>query len=198
MEPLKVATRENTSPGIVPSLMSLAVPIDRVKPDPRNPRRGDVDAVARSYARFGQRKPIVARKTGGSSRAPTGVVVAGNHQLLAAIQLGWAQIAVVWVDEDEKVSAAYGLADNRTSDLAVYDDNALAELLAELDPELLTAASWEAPDIESILQPPGGSTDPQLSGVTYAVMIKCSTEADQAALLDRMRHEGFDAMPLMV
>ncbi len=46
---------------IVPDLQRLAFPVERLTPLPGNPRQGDVQAVARSYATFGQRKPIVAR-----------------------------------------------------------------------------------------------------------------------------------------
>ena len=53
-------------PKIDPQLAGLVVPITQVKPLEGNPRRGDVEAIKASYARFGQRKPIVARK--GSQR----------------------------------------------------------------------------------------------------------------------------------
>jgi hypothetical protein len=77
---------------IVPDLTRLALPVDRLTPLPENPRQGDVEAVARSYATFGQRKPIVARREGDG-----GIVTAGNQQLTAARRLGWTHIAVVWV-----------------------------------------------------------------------------------------------------
>lgn len=64
---------------ITRDLGRLTFPVDRLTPLPGNPRHGDVDAVARSYATFGQRKPIVARREGEG-----GIVIAGNHQLAAA------------------------------------------------------------------------------------------------------------------
>jgi hypothetical protein len=121
--------------NIAEALLGLAVPLDRLEPLPGNPRLGDVEAVMRSYERFGQRKPIVVRKTGGTAKAPRGQVIAGNHQLEAARRLGWKRIAVVWVDEDRATALAYSLADNRTSDVAGYDDAALAALLRELGEE---------------------------------------------------------------
>lgn len=78
-------------------LAPLAVPLDTLETLPGNPRRGDVAAVVRSSAEFGQRKPIVARRH--ASGTAGGVVIAGNHQLAAARELGWDEIAVVWVDE---------------------------------------------------------------------------------------------------
>lgn len=119
-------------------LRGLAHPIDDLNLLPGNPRRGNVEAVARSLEAFGQRKPVVARR---SDR----VVIAGNHTLQAAQSLGWSEIAVVWVDDDETMSKAFALADNRTAELGDYDQQALADLIQDVgsvDPELLVASGW--------------------------------------------------------
>jgi DNA modification methylase len=130
---------------IAEDLKALAVPIKKLKPLPGNPRRGDVEAVRRSYERFGQRKPIVAQRDG--------TVIAGNHQLKAAQLLGWSEMAVVWVDDDEQTAKAFALADNRTADLGHYDNEALAELLADVavDPELLLATGYTEADLEALI-----------------------------------------------
>lgn len=131
--------------NILSSLAALTVPVTNLEHLQKNPRRGDVAAVARSYKRFGQRKPIVARRTGENEDGPTGTVLAGNHQLAAAISLGWDSIAVVFVDDDEATAQAYALADNRTAELGGFDEVLLAEVLSELeaaDASLLEAASY--------------------------------------------------------
>lgn len=131
---------------IAADLLPLAVDISELELFPGNPRQGAVDAIARSLNAFEQRKPIVATRAG--------VVVAGNHTLLAARQLGWDQIAVVWVDDDETTANAYNLADNRTADLGTYDTTALAELIRSVqdaDAELLTAISYDAGDLDDFL-----------------------------------------------
>lgn len=130
---------------IAPDLRPLAQPIDTLSLLPGNPRRGDIEAVARSYERFGQRKPIVARRDG--------TVIAGNHQLQAARSLGWTEIAVVFVDDDDITAQAYALADNRTADLGTYDNDALATMLAEvaLDPELLVDTGYSMEQVDAIL-----------------------------------------------
>jgi ParB-like chromosome segregation protein Spo0J len=127
-------------------LKPLATPIKELKPLPGNPRKGDVEAVRRSYERFGQRKPIVAHRDG--------TVIAGNHQLKAAQLLGWSELAVVWVDDDEQTAKAFALADNRTSDLGHYDNDLLADLLADVavDPELLLATGYTDADLEALMQ----------------------------------------------
>jgi site-specific DNA-methyltransferase (adenine-specific) len=128
-------------------LLQLACPISQLNLLPGNPRRGDVDAVKASLERFGQRKPIVVRK---SDR----VVIAGNHTLQAAQALGWTEIAVVWVDDDDAMSKAFALADNRTAELGDYDEEALAALIGEvgaLDPELLEATGWDSKSVSDLL-----------------------------------------------
>jgi len=140
------------APRIADDLLALARPIDTLKPLPGNPRKGDIDAVARSYARFGQRKPIVA--------LPDGTVIAGNHQLAAALRLGWTEIAVVIVDDDEQTARAFALADNRTSDLGTYDATLLADLITQVaaDPDLLAATSCDLDQmLASIKETPTGA-----------------------------------------
>lgn len=131
---------------ITEGLRPLVVPIGDLHPDPRNPRRGNVAAIAASLRRFGQRKPVVARRDG--------TVIAGNHLLAAALELGWTELAVVYVDDNDTMATAYGLADNHTADLGTYDDQTLAELLAELrdaDADLLAATAWTDDDLEALL-----------------------------------------------
>jgi hypothetical protein len=142
-----------TTQRIAPELNALAIPLERLDSLPGNPRKGDVDAVARSYSTFGQRKPIVARRNG-----DRGIVIAGNHQLAAARQLGWSEIAVVWTDDDDETAAAFALADNRTAELGGYDDEALAAMISSVeDAELLAATGWSEDAIEELM----ASLDPE-------------------------------------
>jgi hypothetical protein len=134
---------------IVEGLRDLAVPIDSVRPLERNPRRGNVEAIKKSLARFGQRRPIVVR-------AATREVTAGNHLLLAAIELGWTEVAAIVVDDDEQTAIAWSLADNRTHDLGDYDDAELDALLLEVadnDIGLVEAAGFDVDQILATLPP---------------------------------------------
>jgi hypothetical protein len=106
------------------ALRRYLVPVEELRPHPRNPRRGDTDAIVESLRRFGQQRPVVI--------AATGHVVAGNHTLAAAARLGWTHIAAVRSDLlDEQEIERYLVADNRTSDLAGYDNAELRALLEE-------------------------------------------------------------------
>lgn len=131
--------------NIHPSLISLTIDIDKLTFLEGNPRKGDIEAVAKSYKQFGQRKPIVATKEY--------VVIAGNHQLAAARQLGWDKIAVVITDDDELTAKAFALADNRTAELGSYDDDLLADLLSEVSsvPELMDSTGFSEDDLFDLI-----------------------------------------------
>ena len=128
---------------IADSLAGLRVPMSELKLLKNNPRKGNVEAVVRSYQTFGQLKPIVARKQ-------TGEIIAGNHQYEAAKQLGWTELAVVWVDVDDKTARAFAVADNRTGELAEWDVNALISSLEDLDSTLFAAAGFSIDELDDL------------------------------------------------
>lgn len=105
-----------------------AVKIDTLTQDPKNARKHserNLTAIKESLSRFGQRKPIVVRGL---------KVLAGNGTLQAAKALGWTEIQVAEApdDWDEDTAKAYALADNRTAELAEWDEVVLAQQLLEL------------------------------------------------------------------
>lgn len=141
---------------IAEPLAALAVPIEQLRILDGNPRRGDVTAIARSLRRFGQRKPVVARRSDGA-------VIAGNHTVMAAQELGWSELAAVLVGDDEATAKAYALADNRTSTLGSFDEAALASMVADVqaaDPELLEAASFTEDDLNAMVDKLAGPSAP--------------------------------------
>jgi ParB-like chromosome segregation protein Spo0J len=129
------------------------VNINSLRPDPANARTHDsknLKAIASSLEKFGQRKPIVV--------TPDSIVVAGNGTLEAAKSLGWTQIAIArtpvgWTWDQVK---AFALADNRTAELAEWDDKVLADQLLELD-----ANGWELEELGFVSLQPPSDTDLQ-------------------------------------
>jgi DNA modification methylase len=111
------------------------VDVDSLTPDPKNARKHgqrNLDAIRASLERFGQRRPLVV--------TAAGVVIAGNGTLEAAKALGWTRIAVTrtpanWTDDEAK---AYALVDNRTAELAEWDQGVLGAQLVALE-----AADWD-------------------------------------------------------
>lgn len=117
-------------------------PWNTLRPHPRNPRNGDTDAIAASLEANGQFRPIVV--------ARDGTVLAGNHTYAAAGSLGWDTIAVVRLDLDPESPEAERimLADNRTSDLGRYDDQALLGLLRDVGD--LTGTGYTEDDLADL------------------------------------------------
>jgi DNA modification methylase len=109
-------------------------PVDTLIPYRRNPRLGNVGAIAKSLETNQLYKPIVVN-VGSSTEYPR-EILAGNHTWAAARSLGWEHIDVVWVDVDDEAAARIVLADNRLADLGSYDDAALLEVLQAAGPDL--------------------------------------------------------------
>lgn len=127
-------------------LAQHAIAIGSVKNHPRNVRQGDIGAISESLKDNGQYRPIVVQRS-------TGHVLAGNHTLKAAKALGWKEIAATYVDCDDDRALRILLADNRTNDLASYDDNALADLLKELATSELgfIGSGYDGDDLDRLL-----------------------------------------------
>src|SRR5699024_8518988 len=86
-------------------------------------------------------------------------VIAGNHRAQAAQQLGLDTIPAVILDVDDEQAARIALADNRTSDLADYDNDALVVMLQGL-PDL-AGTGYDGDDLDALLQAlaPAGEDD---------------------------------------
>ncbi len=125
------------------------VAISSLHEDPANARKhGDrnIAAIKASLARFEQQRPIVV--------GPGDVVVAGNGTLRAARELGWDQIQIVRTDLEGVDRVAFAIADNRTAELAEWDDEVLVAALQSLaeDPTFdLEVTGFDELEVESLL-----------------------------------------------
>lgn len=121
----------------------VRVKMSELKLYPKNPRKGNIDAVAESLKENGQFRPLVVQKS-------TNYILGGNHTYRAAQKLKWKTIQVVYVDVDDERAKKIVLADNRTSDLASYDSEILSEILSSLEtPDVGTG--YDTADVQSIL-----------------------------------------------
>ena len=110
--------------------------VDTLLKDPKNSRKHDkknIRAIKGSLKKFGQQKPIVVDHNN--------IVIAGNGTLQAASELGWQVIEIVRSDLEGFDATAYAIADNRTSELASWDDTILNSTLAALQKEGLELSS---------------------------------------------------------
>jgi hypothetical protein len=105
------------------------VDVNDLQPHPNNPRRGDVDAISESIDAHGFYGALVVQRS-------TGYVLAGNHRLQAARAQSIARVPVIFVDVDDDAARRILLVDNRTNDLAEYDDAQLVDVLRLLEGDL--------------------------------------------------------------
>ena len=140
--PERIFESEEQSPEQVNVTKTDIVDISSVKPHPLNPRQGDIGAICESLKAFGQYRPIVVNKK-------DNVILVGNHTWFAARDLDWKHIAVTWVDVNEQAALRILVADNRTADLAAYDDEKLKQLLLSIDS--FDGTGFDGDDIDSII-----------------------------------------------
>jgi len=118
------------------------VTLDTLTQDPRNVRKHserNIEAVKASLKKFGQQKPIVVQEDG--------TVIAGNATLEAARALGWEKIEIVRTKLIGEAATAFAIADNRTAELAMWDEAALFDQLkAMTDADLLFATGFKSPE----------------------------------------------------
>jgi len=116
--------------------------------DPSNVRkhsRRNLDAIKASLRKFGQQKPIVVDAKG--------IVLAGNGTLTAAKELGWTEIQIVRTELAGVEATAFAIADNRTAELAEWDEDGLANVLQSLkveDADLLAATGYDAAEVDKM------------------------------------------------
>ena len=125
------------------------IEISKLVSDPANTRmhpERNLQTIVGSLHRFGQQKPIVIDKAN--------IVRAGNGTLEAARSMGWTHLDCVRTSLQSSDAIAYAIADNRTAELAEWDDDVLAAQLNGLladDEALLEAAGYTEDELASML-----------------------------------------------
>ncbi|HUT42313.1 MAG TPA: DNA methyltransferase [Gammaproteobacteria bacterium] len=139
--------------------------VENLVPYVRNARQHppeQIDQIAASMERFGFTIPMLV--------AEDGTVIAGHGRLMAAAQLGLAEVPVMvargWSEEDRRL---YTLADNRLAEIAEWDPEMLRIELGELREDFgiedMGLIGFSADDLaeilpDALLEITGGLTDP--------------------------------------
>jgi len=161
---------------------------DSLTPFPGNPRRGALEHIKRSLARFGQYRTVVVWPTGGEH-----VIVAGNHTTLALDELSKLDVveyerlfgeSAVPVGETIRVeytdfdgwdeARRVNAADNRLAELGTYDDDALRVLLSTFGDDF-DGTGWAREDLKQLLAEfePTGDVPPRLDMLEPRLCPKC-------------------------
>jgi ParB-like chromosome segregation protein Spo0J len=162
-----------------------------LKFDPANARKHDeknIKAIMDSLTSNGQRKPVVVYSD---------MIVAGNGTVAAAKRLGWTE---VWINEDPFKSLehakAYAIADNRSAELAAWDDIQLGDTLTELKD-----AGWDLEEIgfnETEFKKLFEGEDEKIKEINedeikeFCVFISCKNEIELQELYEEMTKRGYE------
>ena len=126
------------------------IPIDELKPNPRNPNKhpeAQLELLSKNIKYFGWRHNILVSKR-------SGCIVAGHGRLLAAQKLGVQLVPVDYQDfasDDEELAVL--LSDNRLAELAETDKDSLKELLKELDGKIdLDLTGFDEDSLDDLLK----------------------------------------------
>jgi ParB-like chromosome segregation protein Spo0J len=102
--------------------------IAELKLNPRNPRTHSpkqIGQIAQSIETFGFNVPVLIDGRDN--------VIAGHGRILACKLLGWTEVPTIRLEHlNEAQAKAFMIADNRLTEIAVWDDRLLAEQLKEL------------------------------------------------------------------
>lgn len=130
----------------IPHDFNPAFPLSELVEHPENPRRGDVEGITESITVNGWYGAILAQ-------VGTRHVLAGNHRLRAALQLGASTAPVIFLDVSDAEARRILLADNATSDSASYDEPALLQALRAQEEALgsLEGSGYTEDDLASLL-----------------------------------------------
>jgi ParB-like chromosome segregation protein Spo0J len=170
-----------------------------LSPHPRNYNQhsdAQIARIAKSLSTFGQVRSIVIWHN---------TILAGHGVVMAAKSLGWDSIRADVQDHlSEAQALAYVVADNELARQSDPDQAQLAAILEELqakEPLLVEAAGYSSQELEQLLRSVNGDST---NGVGYdtipeqwAVMVQCTTEIEQADLLQRLESEGYSCRALI-
>lgn len=172
------------------------VPLRTLQADPANARRHtrqNLRAIERSLERFGQQKPIVIDHAG--------QIIAGHGTLAAAAALGWESVAVVRSDLQGHEAMAYAIADNRSAELAQWNNDILARQLAALQIDPASpheACGFDEQQMQKVIDKAAGldHPPPQQQAVVFQVLVTCDSEDQQRRVFESLSDEGLSCRVL--
>jgi hypothetical protein len=169
----------NAEPVVIPQEYEL-VPAGRLSLHPDNPRKGDLDALGESISANGFYGAVIVQRS-------TGRIIAGNHRYQALIAAASPDelVPVIWADVDDDRARRILAADNRTGDLATYDQDALLALLEEMAGGAagLVGTGFDLDDLEDLRAIAGtvAEAGPDGTGAGYA-----ETQDEEDERVDRL------------
>lgn len=146
------------------------IKLSQIKPYWRNPRNNApaVEAVKQSIREYGYNSPILVDKSY--------VVIAGHTRLTALRDLGFEEVQVGVLDLPEEKAKAYRIADNKSSELATWDEEKLIQELREISQIESLEVFFPSVDLSAMVSESVGA-----ESFSYPTQEKIEAESDRAA-----------------
>jgi site-specific DNA-methyltransferase (adenine-specific) len=117
------------------------IKIEEIKPNPKNPKKHEVELIANSIKEMGYIEPIVIDENN--------VILAGHGRLKALKELKQEKVEVIIKRGlTKKQKEKYLLLSNKLTEKGGWDD----DLLKEFDEDLLSDAGWDSEELDNIFQ----------------------------------------------
>lgn len=122
------------------------IALAEVRPYWRNPRNNDksIAAVKKSIEKYGFNSPLILDKEL--------VIIAGHSRYKALMELGYKEAPCVVLDLPAAKAKEYRIADNKTSELATWDMDALIPELREIVDIQDMSVFFDGTDLEQLLK----------------------------------------------
>lgn len=141
-------SRQRKKPPVTAAtLAEVNLPIAALVPNPRNPRshpEAQLDRLTASILRFGQPRPVLARRE-------NSMIIAGHGVALACERAGLTEIRTVLWDVDQETADAFMLGDNRLGQLGRDDTARVRELLRQIGLADVESVGYDAAEVEQLL-----------------------------------------------
>lgn len=139
--------------------------LSELREHPENPRQGDVGAIVTSVEANGFYGALIVQKS-------TSYVLAGNHRLKALRAQGAKRVPIIERDVDDRTAMRILLGDNRTADLATYDEDKLLELLLKAaDEDNLVGTGYDGDDVDKMIASQGDDGPPVLGALSARFLV---------------------------
>jgi hypothetical protein len=163
-----------------------------------NARRHDDKTLRNSVKVHGQYRTIVVRKQDPPLPEYTILAGHGTAESMAAEGHAKARVEVIVCSDEEAL--AINLMDNRASDVAFYDEDALRDQLEQAQLFGFTGTGWDGKTAAKYINPAGADNDGDEGdppAATWAIIVECRDEEQQAELLTKFDEEGLQCRPLI-
>jgi hypothetical protein len=123
---------------------------------------------------------------------PAGIAVGDDGEWMAPVARGWSSV-------NDAEASAYLVADNKLSE-GGWDSEELARLLDNLEDSMLVDLTGvDLDELGGALDhmPDEGDADVGQVDTVWGIIVRCASEDEQVALLDRLSGEGLDVRALM-